>query len=113
MSKDTPEKVYIDANILINYSLGPEKVTYEKQFEIAKKVFDNAISGNYKITISYFLLSETLHALRRISMQSAFKEQGRGLSQSDLISLAESRTFKEKVKEESELAFLEITEKMT
>ena len=113
MSKDTLEKVYIDANILINYSLGPDKVTKKEQFEVAEKVFNDAINGNYKIAISFFLLSETLNALRRISMRNAFEIQGRGCSQNQIIRLANSPAFKETIKRESEQAFLEITDKIT
>lgn len=113
MSEDELEKVYIDANILVNYSLGPAKVTKKEHFDVAKKVFDDATAGKYTIVISYFLLSETLFVLRRISMQSEFKKRVYGLSHGDIITLAKSQTFKDKIKRESDSAFREINDKIT
>ena len=113
MSNPAIEKVYIDTNILINYSLGKEKVEKEEHFTIAKKVFDDAINGNYKIAISNFLLSETLHALRSIATRSAFKELGGGFSQSQLIKIANSKDFQDEIKRESWNAFREVVDKVT
>ena len=113
MNKPAIEKVYIDTNILINYSLGKEKVGKEEHFTIAKKVFDDAINGKFKIAISIFLLSETLHALRSIATRSAFKELGGGLSQSELIKIANSKNFRDEIEKESWKAFREVVDKVT
>lgn len=113
MSKPAIEKVYIDTNILINYSLGKEKVGKEEHFVVAKKVFDDAVDGNYKIAISKFLLSETLHALRNIATRSAFKELGGGLSQTKLIDMANSKDFQDGINRESWEAFRKVVDKVT
>ena len=113
MSNPAIEKVYIDTNILINYSLGKEKVGKEEHFAIAKKVFEDAINGNYKIAISNFLLSETLHALRQIATRSAYKELEGQLSQGQLINIANSGGFQSEINKESWNAFREIVEKVT
>lgn len=113
MSKPAIEKVYIDTNILINYSLGEAKVEREEHFAIAKKVFEDAIHGNYVIAISHFLLSETLHALRNIATRSAFKEFGQGLNQRQLIKIANSKDFQDEINRRSWNAFREVIDKVT
>ena len=113
MSNPAIEKVYVDTNILINYSLGKEKVKKEEDFAIAKKVFEDAMNGAYKIVISNFLLSETLHALRNIATRSAFKELGGGLTQDQLIEIANSENFQEEINKESWEAFRRVVDKVT
>lgn len=112
MSKSAVEKVYIDTNILINYALGRKKVGKYGDFDIAKKVFEDAINGNYKIVISNFLLTETLHALRDIATRSAFKELS-AVNKEQLVNIANSKEFGERIKKESYEAFTQIVDKVT
>lgn len=113
MSKPAIEKVYVDTNILINYSLGKEKVKKGEDFAVAKKVFEDAMSEDYKIVISNFLLSETLHALRNITTRSAFRELEQGLSQSQLIRIANSKYFQDEINKESWNAFRKVVDELT
>lgn len=113
MSKFAIEKVYVDTNILINYALGKEKVGKYEDFAIAKKVFEDAINGNYKIVISNFLLTETLHALRDIATRSAFKELVNVSSKGQLVKIINSKEFGERINKESYEAFTKIVDKLT
>lgn len=56
------KKVYLDANILITYAVGPEK---DDKFDLAKQVFDKIKSGEYEGVISTLTLMEVLGVFRR------------------------------------------------
>jgi len=64
------ELAYIDANILVAYCLGGKS----KEYQQAKSVMEKAIRGKCTIIISYFTLSETLIAIKRIIAKSKYKE---------------------------------------
>lgn len=101
---------YVDTNILISYALGEKK---DKRFHIAKKVFEDALHGKYKIVISNFVLSEALHALRNIVTAKIFREIKSMLTQSELIKMVNSPDFREKVNQTSLEAFKTIIEYIT
>lgn len=109
MKKLEPERIYADTNILVSYAIGEEDKNYHK----AKKLFDGVESGKYKIVISHFVLMEALHALRTLITRLRYQDLSNRLSQNQLITIANSKAFREKVHEESLKAFKTIVDLVT
>ena len=107
------ERVYVDTNILVSYALGRERAEHIDEYLDAKKVFEEAENGKYRIVVSNFVLSETLHALRNVITDDIYSDKGCGLSQQELIDMADSKEFSEKVIKESMKAFRDVVSKLT
>lgn len=93
MSIPVTEKVYIDSSILVSYALGEK----DNRYHMAKRVFEEAMVGRYKIVISNFLLAETLQAIRGAVTRDTFKYLDDGLTHYRLIEIANSQEFKNTV----------------
>jgi len=109
MASLEPVRIYPDTNILISYLLGDK----DENFEIAERLFQDVESGKYRMLVSNFTLMETLHALRTIITRMKYQELKDGLSQRDLIKIADSKEFAQSVNEESMKAFRTIIDKIT
>lgn len=109
MSIPVTEKVYIDSSILVSYALGEK----DNRYHMAKRVFEEAMVGRYKIVISNFLLAETLQAIRGAVTRDTFKYLDDGLTHYRLIEIANSQEFKNTVMKKSEKAFSEIVDRIT
>ena len=94
--------VYVDTNILVSYALGEER---DAGFPTAEKFFGEVAKGNYVVLVSSFVLSEALHTLRNIATEQVYREAKNGLSQQDLIDIANSREFRDEVNDRSLGAF--------
>jgi predicted nucleic acid-binding protein len=109
MTDSSPVRIYPDTNILVSYSLGDS----DQNFGLAEKLFQEVQNNKYKMVVSNFTLMETLHALRTIITRMKYQELDNSPSQSDLIQIANSKTFQETVYEESMKAFSTIIDKIT
>ena len=109
MAGQLPTRIYVDTNILVSYLLGEK----DEDFELAERVFQDVENGKYAMLISNFTLMETLHALRTIITRRKYQELRNGLSQSELINIANSKDFAQTVNEESMKAFKVIVDKIT
>lgn len=100
---------YVDTNILVSYALGEN----DERFHIVEPLFEDAFRGKFVLHISHFVLSETLHTLRKIATEQVYRELSGDYSQSDLIALVNSSTFKDKVRDRSFKAFKTIIDIIT
>lgn len=101
---------YVDTNLFVSYALGEER---DAGFQIAQKLFGEVSQGKYVVLVSHFALSEALHTLRKIATEQVFKEANNGLSQAELWDLANSKWFRQEVKDRSLKAFKAIIECIT
>jgi len=101
---------YVDTNVFVSYALGEER---EEKFQIAERFFEEVSQGKYIVLVSRFVLTETLHTLRKIATEQVYKEIGQNLSQSELIEIANSREFRNEVNDRSLKAFRAIIECIT
>jgi len=108
-TNQTVEKVYIDTNILVSYTLGPDDDDYLR----AKNVFDQAIRDNHTIMISNFMLTEALNTLRNVITEDKYQSLAHGVTQTALIAMADSVEFKEVIAEESMKSFSNVVDLMT
>lgn len=104
-----PDSAYVDTNILVSYALGEN----DKRFHMVEPFFRNVYQGKFVLHISHFTLSEVLHTLRNIATAEVYRELSDGYSQSDLIALVSSPTFKNKVRDRSLKAFQTIIDIIT
>jgi predicted nucleic acid-binding protein len=63
------EKVYLDANILFSFALGQ----VDRGFARSDKIIERAKSGEFKLFISNFTLSETNHAIKNTILREITK----------------------------------------
>jgi predicted nucleic acid-binding protein len=101
---------YVDTNVFVSYALGEER---EESFETAEKFFGEVSQGKYVVLVSSFVLTETLHTLRKIATEQVFKEIERRMSRSELIEVANSTEFKREVNDRSLKAFRVIIDCIT
>jgi len=98
----TPPLAYVDTNIFISYALGEEK---SDDFQIVEKFFEEVSKGKYVVLVSNFVLSETLHALRRIKTEEALKETRNGVTRQELRNIVNSAEFRKAINDKSYEAF--------
>jgi len=109
MNSSEAEEIYADTNILVSYVLGHK----DRNFEVADELFKDVANGKYRMMISNFALMETLHALRVIITRIEYQELSNNLSQQDMIRIANSKKFKDRVNGKSMRAFQVIIDKIT
>ena len=104
-----PPSAYVDTNILVSYALGEN----DERFHIVEPFFEGVFQGKFVLHISHFVLSETLHTLRKIATEQVYRELSDTYSQRDLIALVDSPTFKYQVRDRSFKAFKTIIDIIT
>jgi len=104
-----PLSAYVDTNILVSYALGEN----DKRFHVIEPFFEDVFKGKFVLHITHFVLSEALHTLRNIATEQVYRELSGTYSQSELIKLVNSSSFKNEVRDRSLKAFKTIIDIIT